>query len=399
MLLSLSLIFILGIFFAYISEKLRLPRIVGMIFAGILIGPFVLNLLDASILSESGNLRTIALIVILLKAGFSLDLDDLKKVGRPALLMSFMPALFEIIAYAVFAPYFLGVSRIDAIIIGSVLGAVSPAIVVPKMVSLLEEGYGTKKSIPQLVLAGSSCDDIFVIVVFTTFTGMAKNNTISALSFVNIPISIISGIFIGVAMGFILYNLFEKFFEKDKMIRNSKKLIIILAIAFLFKSMETILEDYFAFSGLIAIICMAMVIKAKSVNEVSERLSQKSGKIWLAAEIILFVLVGASVDISYTLSAGPGVIGLIFTSLIIRSLGVTLALMGTALNKKERLFVIFSYLPKATVQAAIGGLPLAMGLSCGKICLSVAVAGILITAPLGAFLMDFTTNKLLEKNS
>lgn len=397
MLTSLAFIFIVGLAMAAICQKLKLPRIIGMLATGIILGPYVLDLLDPSILSISAELRKMALIIILLKAGLSLDLSDLKKVGRPAVLMSFVPASFEILGYVLFAPLVLGISRTEAAVMGAVLGAVSPAIVVPRMVELSEKKYGTDKSIPQLILAGASCDDVFVIVLFTAFTSMAQGGSISALDFLNIPVSIILGVALGALTGFLLALFFETAFAHNDMIRNSTKVIIILGVSFLLVAIESRLEGIVSVSGLLAVISMACVIKLKSTESVSKRLSEKFGKLWIAAEVILFVLVGAAVDIRYTLGAGLGAVGMIFIALAFRSVGVWICMLGTKLNFKERIFCIIAYLPKATVQAAIGSVPLAMGLSCGKIVLSVAVMAIIITAPLGAFGIDLSYKKLLEK--
>lgn len=398
MLSSLSFIFLAGLFMAAVCQSMKLPRIIGMLFTGILLGPYVLDLLDPSILSISSDLRQIALIIILLKAGLALNLSDLKKVGRPAIMMSFVPAGFEIAGYFLFAPYLLGISRTEAAVMGAVLAAVSPAVVIPRMVQLMEQKYGTEKSIPQLIMAGASCDDIFVIVLFSTFTGMAQGGSAHLMDFVNIPVSIILGILLGGLAGYLLSLFFETAYAHKHCVRNSMKVIIVLGVSFLLMTVETWLKETISVSGLLAVVSMACVIKIKSISFVSERLSEKFGKLWLAAEVILFVLVGAAVDIRYTLNAGAAAVLLIFTALIFRSAGVFLCLLGTDLTKKERLFCIIAYLPKATVQAAIGSVPLAMGLPCGQIVLSVAVLGILLTAPLGAFGIDLTYKKLLIKS-
>ena len=398
MLTSLSLIFLVGLSLAAICEKIRLPRIVGMIVTGILLGPYVLNWLEPQILGISSELRQMALIIILIKAGLSLDLSDLRKVGRPAVLMSFVPASFEILGYVLFAPLLLGVSRMEAAVMGAVLGAVSPAVVVPRMLRLMEEKRGTEKSIPQLIMAGASCDDIFVIVLFTAFVGMAQGGEARLLDFVNIPVSVLLGVVIGAAVGFVLALFFEKSYAHGRPIRNSIKVIIVLGVAFLLIALETWVKNWVSVSGLLAVVSMACVLKIRSADCVTKRLSEKFGKLWLAAEVILFVLVGAAVDIRYTLGAGLAAVGMIGVALLFRATGVALCLVGTPLNIKERLFCIIAYLPKATVQAAIGSVPLAMGLSCGSIVLSVAVLGILITAPLGALGMDLSCRKLLHKS-
>ena len=396
MLASLSLIFLVGLTMAAIVQRLQLPRIIGMLVTGILLGPYVLNLLDPSILGISSELRQMALVIILLKAGLSLDLSDLKKVGRPAVMMSCVPASFEILGFFLLAPYVLGITRIEAAVMGSVLAAVSPAVVVPRMVQLMEQGYGTEKSIPQMILAGASCDDIFVIVLFSTFSSMAQGGQAHLMDFVNIPISIILGILLGIAAGWILSLFFETAYAHAHCVRNSMKVVIVLGSAFLLMSVETWLKGIVSVSGLLAVVSMACTIKLKCVTSVSKRLSEKFGKLWIAAEVILFVLVGAAVDIRYTMGAGIAAVCMIFLALLFRTVGVLLCVTGTGLNRKERLFCVISYLPKATVQAAIGSVPMAMGLSCGKIVLSVAVLAILITAPLGAIGMDATCQKLLE---
>ena len=395
MLTSLAFIFLVGLSMAAICQKLKLPRIIGMLITGIVLGPYVLDLLDPSILSISSELRQMALIIILLKAGLSLDLSDLKKVGRPAIMMSCVPASFEILAFFLFAPYLLGVSRIEAAVMGPVLGAVSPAVVVPRMVQLMDSRYGTQKSIPQLVMAGASCDDIFVIVLFTTFVSMAQGGQVHIMDFVNIPISIVLGIVLGAFVGFLLSMFFETAYAHKHCVRNSMKVIIVLGVSFMLMAIETWAEGFVSISGLLAVVSMACVLKLKSIPFVSKRLSEKFGKLWIAAEVILFVLVGAAVDIRYTMGAGLAAIAMIFLALVFRGIGVSICLIKTNLNWKERLFCVIAYLPKATVQAAIGSVPLAMGLSCGQIVLSVAVLAILITAPLGAIGMDLTYKKLL----
>ncbi len=399
MLLSLAIIFLAGLAAADIFERTGLPRIIGMLGVGIVVSPYVLDLLDSSILGISSELRQTALIIILIKAGLSLNLSDLKKVGRPAVMMSFLPACCEIAGYVVFAPLLLGMNRIEAAVMGAVLSAVSPAVVVPRMVKLIEEKWGTQKSIPQMILAGASCDDIFVIVLFSTFVTMAQGGTAKVKDFLNIPVSIVSGVLIGSAAGFLIFLLFERSFQHKRKIRNSTKVIIMLGTAFLLMSIETLVKPYAAVSGLLAVVAMACVVRLKADSKVSSRLSEKFGKLWLAAEVVLFVLVGAAVDVRYTLSAGGMAVLMIFTALAFRTVGVCMCMIGTELNKRERIFCAIAYLPKATVQAAIGSVPLALGLPCGKIVLSVAVLAILITAPLGAIGIDQTYRKLLAADS
>ena len=397
MLASLSLIFLVGLAMGAICQKLKMPRIIGMLVTGIVLGPYVLDFLDPSILSISSELRKLALIIILLKAGLSLDLKDLKKAGRPAILMSFVPATCEIAGYILFAPLLLGINRIEAAVMGAVLGAVSPAVVIPRMVMLMEEKYGTKKAIPQMIMAGASCDDIFVIVLFTTFLSMAQGGSADIIDFVNIPVSIVLGILLGAVTGYGLYLFFETSYAHKHCVRNSTKVIIVLGFSMLLVSVEGWLEGKVSVSGLLAVVSMACVIKIKSTAFVSKRLSEKFGKLWIAAEVVLFVLVGAAVDIRYTLSAGIAAVFMIFIALIFRTAGVLICTIKTKLNMKERIFCVIAYLPKATVQAAIGSVPLAAGLPCGKIILSVAVLAIIITAPLGALGIDNTYKKLLEK--
>ncbi len=396
MLTSLALIFLAGLALASVCQKLGLPRIIGMLLTGILLGPYVLNLLDDSILLVSADLRQLALIIILIKAGLSLDLGDLKAVGRPALLMSCLPASAELLAYVLFAPALLGITRIEAAVMGSVLAAVSPAVVVPRMVQLMEERRGTGQGIPQMILAGASLDDVYVIVLFSTFTGMARGGSAHLSDFAAIPVSIVLGVALGAAAGAALAAFFEYFHTRSRTIRGSVKVIIVLGLSFLLVAAEDALEGMVPLSGLLAVIAMACALRLRSAEAVTVRLAEKFGKLWLAAEVVLFVLVGAAVDIRYTLTAGPMAAALILLALAVRCCGVALCLVGTSLTRKERLFCMISYLPKATVQAAIGSVPLAMGLPCGNLVLSVAVLGILISAPLGAFGIDRAKNRLLR---
>ena len=397
MLLSVSLILMVGMFMGWLCQKCRLPSLLGMLATGMVLGPYVLNLLDGSILGISPELRKMALIIILTRAGLGLDTSGLKKLGRPAVLMCFVPASFELLGVLLLAPKLMGLTFLEAAILGAVLAAVSPAVVVPRMVRLMDEGYGVKQGIPQLILAGASVDDVYVIVLFSTFVGMMQGESASLLSFVNIPVSILLGIALGAAVGFVLSWFFETAYARAHTVRNSMKVIIVLGTAFLLMSIESWLKGIVSVSGLLAVVSMACVLKMRCVPSVSKRLSEKFSKLWLAAEVILFVLVGAAVDIRYTLAAGIPAVAMILLALVFRAAGVCLCMAGTALNKKERLFCIIAYLPKATVQAAIGSAPLAMGLPCGQIVLSVAVLAILITAPLGAIGMDATYQKLLEK--
>lgn len=397
MLASLALIFLVGLAMGAICGQLKLPRIIGMLITGIVLGPYVLDFLDPSILSISSELRKIALIIILLKAGLSLDIKDLKKAGRPAVLLAFVPASCEIIGYVLLAPVILGVNTVEAAIMGAVLAAVSPAVVVPRMVMLMEQKYGTKKAIPQMIMAGASCDDIFVIVLFTTFLSMAQGGSAHIMDFVNIPVSIVLGILLGIVFGLILYLFFETSYAHKHCVRNSMKVIIVLGCSFLLVSIEGWLENKISVSGLLAVVSMACTLKMKSTAFVSKRLSEKFGKLWIAAEVVLFVLVGAAVDIRYTLSAGVSALLMIIVALLFRTVGVLICTAKTNLTAKERGFCVIAYLPKATVQAAIGSVPLAAGLGCGKIVLSVAVLAIVVTAPLGAVGIDNTYKRWLEK--
>lgn len=396
MLTSLALVFLAGLAAAAVCSAIKLPRIIGMLLVGIVLGPHILNVLDDSILSISSELRQMALIIILLKAGLSLNLSDLRQVGRPAVLLSCLPATCELAGYILLAPYLLGVNRIEAAVMGAVLAAVSPAVVVPRMVFLMENRWGTDKSIPQMLLAGASCDDIYVIVLFTTFTGIAQGGNARAADFLNIPVSIVLGIAVGAAAGYALSRFFEAAFARNHMVRGSVKVIIVLSVSFLLVALETVLKGRIALSGLLAVTSMACMLARKTTGEVRARLSEKFGKLWIAAELILFVLVGAAVDIRYVSETGLAAVLMVFAALIFRAAGVVLCLAGTKLSRRERLFCVIAYLPKATVQAAIGSVPLAMGLPCGKIVLSVAVLAILITAPLGALGMDAAYRKLLK---
>lgn len=391
MLISIALILLSGLFVDYIFRKMKLPGLIGMIIVGIVLGPYALNLIDSSILNVAGELRQIALVIILTRAGLSLDLADLKKVGRPAILMCFVPACTEMVGTIIFAPLLLGITILEAAIIGSVIAAVSPAVVVPRMIRLMEEGYGQTKSIPQLILAGASVDDVFVIVVFTVLTAFASTGEIMATSFLQIPISIILGILLGTIVGLILVLFFKKVH-----LRDSIKVLIILSISFLFLDAQSRLEGIVPISGLLAIMSMGITINQR-YDVLSKSLSEKYNKLWIGAEIFLFVLVGVAVDLKYAFSAGLFAILLVLLALIFRMLGVLLSLVKTDLNKKERVFCMLSYTPKATVQAAIGTIPHAMGLDCGSIVLTVAVISILITAPLGAICIDNLYRKMLTK--
>lgn len=391
MLLSISLILILGMFMGWICQKIKLPSLLGMLITGIVLGAYVLNLLDDSILGISAELRKIALIIILTRAGLGLDLSGLKKIGRPAVLMCFVPASFELIGMILLAPKLMGLTVLEAAIMGAVLAAVSPAVVVPRMVKLMDEGYGVNEGIPQLILAGASVDDVYVIVLFSTFVGMMQGEGASILKFVNIPISIFLGIAIGLLIGVLLAYFFKKMH-----IRDTSKVLIILSISFLLVVMEDKLSTPITFSALIAIMFIGIGLQKKR-ETVAKRLSVKYGKLWVAAEVFLFVLVGATVNIGYLGKVGVKALIVIIGALVFRMFGVFVCLLGTSLKRKERLFTMLAYTPKATVQAAIGGIPLALGFTCGDLVLTVAVLAIVLTAPLGAFAIDLSYKKLLNR--
>lgn len=392
MLKSIALIMLIGMSAGWICRKVKLPGLIGMLFTGIILGPYVLNMLDSSILLVSADIRKIALVIILTRAGLTLNLEDLKKVGRPAFLMCFVPATFEMIGMIILAPRLLSVSLIEAAVIGAVVAAVSPAVVVPKMIKLMEDGYGTKQGIPQLILAGASVDDVYVIVMFTAFTSLAQGGNVSVMSFVNIPVSIMFGIIIGIIIGKALAVVWKKLH-----IRDTVKAAIFLSVALLLVDIEASLNTPITFASLISVMFIGIALK-KDRPEVAFRLSQKYNKMWVWAEVMLFVLVGATVDIGYVAYAGVSSIVIIIGALIFRMAGVALCMAGTKLKLKERAFCMLAYTPKATVQAAIGGVPLSMGLVCGNTVLTVAVLAIIITAPLGAFAIDMTYRKLLKKS-
>ncbi len=392
MLLSIALILLVGMSASWICKKIKLPGLLGMLATGIVLGPYVLNLIDSSILNISSELRKIALIIILTRAGLGLDITGLKKIGRPAILMCFLPASFELLGIILIAPRVLGMSVLEAAIMGAVLAAVSPAVVVPRMVKLMDNGYGTAKGIPQLILAGASVDDVYVIVLFSTFIGMMQGKGASIINFVNIPVSIILGMGIGMLAGYLLAMYFEKIH-----IRDTVKVLLILSISFILVATEDMLNTPIKFSALIAIMFVGVGLHKKR-DVVAKRLSQKYEKLWIASEVFLFVLVGATVNINYLGNMGIKALIVIFGALIFRMAGVFVCLIKTELNKKERLFTMMAYTPKATVQAAIGGIPLALNLACGETVLTIAVLAIVITAPLGAFAMDLSYKKLLRRN-
>ncbi len=392
MLLSVALILVVGMAMGFICKKVKLPSLLGMLITGIILGPYVLNLLDKNILNISADLRKIALIIILTRAGLGLDISGLKKIGRPAVLMCFVPATFELVGILIIGPAVLGLSLLEAAIMGSVLAAVSPAVVVPRMVKLMDEGYGAKKGIPQLILAGASVDDVYVIVLFSTFTGMMQGKGVSVVEFINIPVSIFLGIAIGCIVGFIL----SKYFEKIH-VRDTAKVLIILSISFFLVVIEDNMNTVITFSALIAIMFIGVALQ-KFRKEAADRLSAKYSKLWVGAEVFLFVLVGATVNIGYLGHVGIKALIVIIGALLFRMAGVFVCLLGTKFNGREKIFTMMAYTPKATVQAAIGGIPLALGFACGDIVLTVAVVAIVLTAPLGAFAIDFTYKKLLKSN-
>ena len=391
MLLSIALILLVGMFMGWICRKVKLPALLGMLLTGIVLGPYVMNLLDESILGISAQLRKIALVIILTRAGLGLDISVLKKLGRPAIFMCFLPATFELFGMLLLAPRLFGLTLLEAAVLGAVLAAVSPAVVVPRMVKLMEEGYGTREGIPQLILAGASVDDVYVIVLFSTFVGMMQGEGVSPVRFMNIPVSILLGIGIGMLLGSLLSLYFQKIH-----IRDTVKVLLILSISFLLVAAEDALNTSITFSALIAIMFLGIAVRQKR-GEVASRLSAKYGKLWVAAEVFLFVLVGACVNVSYLGKVGVRAVLLIAGALVFRMAGVFICLLGTKLNWKERLLAMVAYTPKATVQAAIGGIPLAMGFACGETILTVAVLAIVITAPLGAFAIDLLYKKLLIK--
>ena len=390
MLTSLALIFLVGMGFGWLVTRLRLPSLLGMLLTGILLGPYVLNLLDESILGISADLRQLALIIILTRAGLSLNIDDLKKVGRPAVLLCFVPACFEMAGMVVLAPRLLGLSVLDAAILGAVIAAVSPAVIVPKMLRLMELGYGTKHSIPQMILAGASVDDVFVIVMFTAFTGLAQGGTVSPATFVQIPVSIVTGVALGLLAGVAFGAVYRRIHVCD-----SVKVVVLLSLSFLFVALENAVKGIVPFSGLLAVMSCGIAVNRRR-PELAARLSGKYNRLWVAAEVLLFVLVGATVDIGYAAAAGVAAVLVVLGALVFRMVGVFVCVAGTKLTRKERLFCMLAYTPKATVQAAIGSVPLSMGLGCGQIVLTVAVVAILLTAPLGAFAIDLTYRRLLD---
>lgn len=391
MLLSLALILIVGFLLSSIFVRLRLPGLLGLILTGIILGPYWLDLLDPKLLSISTEIRQIALIVILFRAGLTINLGDLKKNGRPAILMTFLPATFEIITVIIVAPLLFGISTLEAAILGAVLGAVSPAIVVPRMIGLIESGYGKAKGIPQMILAGASVDDVFVIVLFTSFLSMFQGNGFSIASLLSVPVAIVFGLLLGIVVGYIMVKLFKYFHIQDTM-----KVLLILSICFSMVALEESLEGVFPLSGLLGVMGLGGIM-LKLYPLLAKRINSKFSKIWVGSEIFLFVLVGSATDITALSEAGFAVILLIIISLFFRMVAVFLSVSGTDLTIKEKLFTAGAYTPKATVQAAIGSIPLAMGVPAGSLILTVAVLAIIITAPFGASFIDLSHKKLLQK--
>ncbi len=391
MLISIALIFLVGLFLGAVFERFRLPKFIGMILAGVVLGPYALNLIDNSILSNSADIRQIALVIILTRAGLSLNINDLKKLGRPAVLMCFVPACFEIAGIAILAPIFTKVTLVQALIMGCVIAAVSPAVIIPRMIKLSSQGYGVQKSIPQLILAGASVDDVFVIVLFTSFTSLELSGEFSVLSLVKVPVSIILGIGLGIVVGYLLNIFFKK-----TALRNTIKVIILLSFSFVMLEIEEILKNIVPVSALIGIMVVGLFIYQKN-NNLSKQLSEKYNKMWVVGEIMLFVLVGTLLDIRYLVHGGIGLVVIILGALVFRVLGVFICLLKTNLSMKERAFCMGAYTPKATVQAAIGAVPLSMGITGGDIILTISILSIIITAPMGAIFIDKTYKKLLQK--
>ena len=390
--LSLFIIFGGGILGGFLFEKIKLPKLVWYIILGILIGPSLFNIVDDTLLSISSHLRQIALVIILTRSGLSLDIKSLKKIGRPAILMCFLPACFEIVGITIFGPMLLGISYFEALLLGSVLAAVSPAVVVPRMIRLMEEGYGKQHCVPELVMAGASCDDIFVIVLFYSFKNLVATSTFDAWSVGQIPISIVSGVILGIGVGFLMV-LAIRYMKLNRIAH----VVLMLGLSFGMLALENALKPYFSVSSLLAIIVMAFVVGIFKKEEAKEMQKSYNG-LWQGFEILLFALVGVAVDARYAFSKeGAIIVGLVFIALVFRSLGVLCSVIATNFTWKEKLYIVLSYLPKATVQASIGAIALSEGLTCGTLVLTAAAVSILITAPLGAILMDSLKNKLLMK--
>lgn len=389
MLSSIALITLAGIIVSRLSQKMKIPSLIGLILVGILVGPSVFDWLDPTLLNISADIRQVVLIIILTRAGLSLDLKELKKVGRPAVLLSFVPATFEIIGVMIFAPLFLGLSLVESALLGAVLAAVSPAVVAPRMITLIQEKFGTKKGVPQLILAGSSVDDIYALVLFSSFLSLAQSGTFNIGSFLAIPLSILTGVLIGFLSGYLLSLLFQ-----TVQFNTVTQVLIMLSLSFGFVSFE----DYFInipFSGILAVMSMAIILY-RQIPQESEKISEIYNQLWIPGEIFLFVLVGASVNVQFAFAAGLTPVFVILLALAVRMIGVWASLIGTPLNSQEKLFSLIAYSPKATVQAAIGGIPLALGLPAGELILTVSVLAILITAPIGAFGIDSSYKKLLS---
>lgn len=392
MLGSLGLIILLGLVVSKLFEKYKIPGLVGLLILGIVIGPYVMNLLHPNILKISGDLRKVSLIIILLRAGLGINKEDLKKVGAPALKMSCIPGLIEGFFIAFASVKLLNFSFIQGGILGFIIAAVSPAVVVPSMLNLIEKGVGTDKRIPTLILAGASIDDVFAITIFTAFLGLYSGININiGMELLNIPISIFLGVLCGIVLGFILVKLFKR-----SNIIDTRKGLLILSTSILLTELENILKSKIEIASLLGVMTMGFVI-AEKIPKVGRKMSVTFNRIWIFAEILLFVLVGAEVNIYVAINAGKIGAIILFIGLLGRSIGVMISLLGTNLNWKERMFCVISYMPKATVQAAIGGIPLSLGVQSGDIILAMAVLSILITAPLGAIGINFSAEKLLEE--
>lgn len=391
MILSLGLILILGFIIGWLLSKIKIPGLVGMIIVGLLIGPYCLGLIDEKILSISTELRQVALVIILTRSGLNLDIDSLRKIGRPAILMSFIPATLEIIGTTLISQLLLEITIFESILLGTVLAAVSPAVVSPRMIKLIEERFGENHQVPKLILAGSSVDDIYVIVLFYTFLGLVGNNTFDFVSITMIPVTIILGVLLGIIVGLILSYILKK-----TNFKTAINILIIISSSFLMIGLENMLKDYISISSLLGIMVTGIVLLFRN-KEKAKQLSDGYNNLWIFFEIILFVLVGATVDFSYAINNGLIAILILMIGLLFRTLGVLLCLIKTKLTFKERLFTILAYIPKATVQASIGGIALSLGLSCGSIILTVSVISILITAPIGAILIDNLSSKLLDR--
>lgn len=392
MLLSLGLMLIVGLLFAFLFTKIRLPALIGFILTGLILGPFGLNLIDTSILNISSDLRTFALVIILLRAGLSLDYKKLLNQGRPALLLTFLPATIEIGGTILVGVFLLKWSFLSSAILGTIIAAVSPAVIVPRMIKLTESGIGNEKSIPQMVMAGASADDVFVIVLFYSFISIATGGSLNGWTIASIPLSMISGIFFGTTLGLGFVYLFKKVHMRDTI-----KVLMLIGTSLLMVGLEPMVKGWLPYSALLGVIALGMTILTR-YPLLASRLMKKYEKIWLFAEMLLFILVGTAVNLGQALPLMGWWLPLILLIILLfRSMGVWLSLVKTKLSSKEKWFIVFAYLPKATVQASIGAIPFELGLIHGDTMLAIAVLSILITAPLGAILIDLTAKRLLSK--